>query len=157
MVLKSIEFVSLLLDLTGVHSLDTLKEIKIENTSNKNIHFINKQLDVRPFHAVADLFVIPTKKGEGIGVAPIEAMSSQRIVIGSRVIGIKEVLRNFDICMFEAKNSNSIKDKILMIQSMTSKARIDLAKKMRKDVENTFSLKECVNNHEEFYFSLNKK
>ena len=33
----------------------------IKDNKNSNIYFIDKQIDVRPFHAIADLFVIPTK------------------------------------------------------------------------------------------------
>ena len=127
----------------------------IASTKNKNIYFINKQLDVRPYHAVADVFIIPTKPvWEGFPVAPVEAMSSQCIVLGSNVAGVKEVLHNFQNCMFEAKNSQAIIDKIKMVQGMTKNERKLLAKQMREEVETKFSLQQCIYNHEQFYFSL---
>jgi len=129
----------------------------IRKTTNKNIHFIDKQLDVRPYHAIADVFVIPTKtRWEGLPVAPLEAMSSGCIVLGSNVAGVKEVLHDFQDCLFEAKNSKAIVDKIEMIQNMTSDEKNQLARQMREKVETTFSLKDCIKNHEQFYISLKR-
>ena len=127
----------------------------INKTTNENIHFIDKQLDVKPYYAVADVFVIPTKtKGEGLPVAPLEAMSSGCIVLGSDVAGIREVLHDFQDCLFEVKNTNAIRDKIEMLQNLTFEERNQLAKQMREKVETTFSLKDCIKNHEQFYLEL---
>jgi glycosyltransferase involved in cell wall biosynthesis len=124
----------------------------IANNKNKNIVFIDKQLDVRPFHAVADVFVIPTKTSwEGFPVAPVEAMSSERIVIGSRVEGIKEVLANYNSFMFESKNVSEIAEKLKWIQAMTIDERKTCAKKMRQTAIESFSIEVCLNNHMAFY------
>jgi len=127
----------------------------LKKYSSSTIVFIDKKLDVRPYHAVANLFVISTLPvGEGLPIAPIEAMAAQRITIGSNVAGVKEVLHNFQNCMFEAKNSQAIIEKIVMIQNMTNEERNQLAKQMRKEVETKFNLQQCIYNHEQFYFSL---
>lgn len=127
----------------------------IENTKSKNIYFIDKQLDVRPYHAIADVFVIPTKTvWEGMPVAPLEAMASQCIVIGSKVEGVKEVLQDYPDCMFPAKNPDAIIEKINSLQSMGAEKREELALQMRKTVEQKFSLTGCVTAHEQFYINL---
>lgn len=123
----------------------------IENNKNKNILFIDKQLDVRPYHAIADLFVIPTKTGEGLPIAPIEAMSSERIIIGSNVPGVKEVLANYTKLMFEPKNAYDIADKIKRIQTMGYDKRKTYAQKMRQTAIEYFSIEGCLNNHMAFY------
>src|SRR5690606_22031015 len=71
------------------------------------ITFIGKVLDVRPFLALADVFVIPTKdegRKEGLPVAPIEAMACGKIVIGSRISGIKDLLDEYPELLFEPGN-----------------------------------------------------
>lgn len=125
-----------------------------ENT-NPNIYFIDKQMDVRPYHAVADVFVIPTKTSwEGLPVAPLEAMSSQRIVLGSNVEGVKEVLASFPEFMFPAKDADALVEKILEIKQMSSKDKQNLALKMRNEIVSNFSLEQCVHKHELFYLKI---
>ena len=129
----------------------------IRKTTNENIYFINKQLDVKPYHAIADVFVIPTKTSwEGLPVAPLEAMSSQRIVTGSNVEGVREVLANFKEFMFPPKDSKAIAKKIKWIMAMPTEERVQWGKKMRQEVIQNFTLANCIDEHEEFYIGINK-
>ncbi len=129
----------------------------MQNTINKNIYFIDKQLDVRPYHAIANLFIIPTKTvWEGLPVAPIEAMASQRIVIGSDVEGVNEVLQDYPNCLFPAKNVQAICGKIKEIQQLSIEEKEALELQMRKTVEEKFSLLKCISEHERFYLNLLK-
>lgn len=84
-------------------------------------------------------------------VAPVEAMASQRIVIGSSEPGVKEVLKNFEKCMFKSKSSDAIVDKIQMIRELSLEEKNKLAQLQRKEVENVFNMKDCVRKHEIFY------
>lgn len=127
----------------------------IQENTNPNITFINKVLDVRPYHAVANVFIIPTKTSwEGLPVAPLEAMSSQRIVLGSNVEGVREVLANFKEAMFEPKDIDGICDRIQWVQKMTEGERKELQLKMRKEIEQNFTLLKCVEMHEQFYLKI---
>jgi glycosyltransferase involved in cell wall biosynthesis len=127
----------------------------IKDNKNSNIYFIDKQIDVRPFHAIADLFVIPTKTSwEGLPVSPLEAMSSQRIVIGSNVEGVREVLGNFKDFMFPAKNVEVIISKINWIMKMAPLEKKMHEVNMRKEIEQNFTLKKCVGLHEEYYLEM---
>ena len=129
----------------------------MQNTINENIYFIDKQLDVKPYHAISDVFIIPTlPAGEGLPVAPIEAMASQRIIIGSDVEGVNEVLQDYPNCLFPAKNVEAICDKIKEIQQLSINERDTLALQMRKTVEGKFSLLKCISEHEHFYLNLLK-
>ena len=127
----------------------------INDNTNSNVFFIDKQLDVRPFHAIADLFVIPTKTSwEGLPVSPLEAMSSQRIVIGSNVEGVREVLGNFKDFIFPAKNVEVIISKINWIMNMTPLEKMMHELNMRKEIEQNFTLKKCIGLHEEYYLEM---
>ena len=137
--------------IVGNNNNDYGKSLIKQNT-NSNIIFIDKQLNVKPYHAVADLFVIPTSTSwEGLPVAPIEAMSSQRIVLGSNVEGVREVLANFNDFMFPAKDVTRICDKIKWIQSLSANEKENYELQMRQEVEKHFTLRKCLKLHEEFY------
>ena len=134
------------------------QELKFQFSSD-TIHFLGKRLDVRPYLAIADVFVIPTlDKGrkEGLPIAPLEAMASQRIVLGSNVSGIKDILEVFPDCLFKPDNVEALVKKIQYINTLSLKERDTLAKRMRIHVENEFSLKSCINNHDKFYRSIIK-
>ena len=136
---------------TGAYA-EKLKEMAKESDS---IYFLGKQLDVRPYHALADLFVIPTLElGEGLPMAPVEAMSSQRIVIGSRVPGVKDVLVDFQNCLFDPKNIQSLKNKIKEIMEMPKDELKQLEIDMRTSVEKHFSKENFINSHEKLYKEL---
>lgn len=80
-----------------------------ENTYGKEMQLLTKQLgldgmvifcgkqnDVAAYLSLAELVVLPTlDKGEGSPVALLEAMSSGKTVLGSRVPGIKDQLSDF--------------------------------------------------------------
>lgn len=126
---------------------------------DENIYFVGKQLDIRPYLALADVFVIPTKdegRKEGMPIAPLEAMASRRIVLGSNISGINDILEFFKSCLFQADNVEALAKKIQYIQNLTFKEREMLAKRMREHVENEFSLEVCINNHDKFYRTLIK-
>lgn len=131
-----------------------LQKMAIENES---IRFLGKKADVRPYHAIADLFVIPTLAlGEGLPVAPLEAMASGKIVIGSNVSGVKDILAPFPSCHFEPNNVESLKGCILSIMNMKPEEQRELAQKMRLQVEENFSIAQFIQLHSNLYQEMNK-
>lgn len=127
----------------------------ISENTNENIKFIDKQLDVRPYHAVSDLFVIPTLTiWEGLPVAPIEAMASQRIVIGSDITGVNEVLTSHKEQLFLPKNAVDIANMIEKMKNLSISERSAIARKMRETVETSFTIENCVRKHENMYQDL---
>ncbi|WP_298533202.1 glycosyltransferase [uncultured Algibacter sp.] len=132
----------------------------IQNYQDQNICFLGKRTDIRPYLAMADLFVIPTKnegRKEGMPVAPLEAMAMGIPVIGSRISGITDILSHYPNNLFEAGNSDEIKSKILEIRSLNSNERLSLKKSIRKNVEDHFSLNLFIAAHEKFYLNLKTK
>ena len=106
-----------------------------------NVDFVGKKKDVRTYIQMADLFVIPSKEtGEGQGVAALEAMSSQCIVLGSDVTGIRDILSNHKDCLFQPSSADSLSAKINYIMNMMEEEKILLAKNMRKFVVTYYSL-----------------
>lgn len=139
----------------GHHSGAYGDGLKKMAATNPNIYFFGKQLDVRPYHAIADVFIIPTLSlGEGLPMAPIEAMASGLMVLGSRVSGVKDVLQSFPNCLFEPGNVASLKRKIKEVKRLTYEERFLLGKKMQAYVLEHFSKERFIDNHESLYKAL---
>lgn len=135
------------------------QELKIQYENNKSIMFIGKQLDVKPYLALADLFVIPTKdegRKEGIPNAPLEAMAMERIVLGSNISGIYDILNPFPDCMFKADDVNSLSKKIETVMNMPVAEKKELSKAMRQRVVDVFSIEDFLKNHQSLYLQLTK-
>ncbi|WP_299334708.1 glycosyltransferase family 4 protein [uncultured Psychroserpens sp.] len=141
----------------GNDQSDYAKELKLKYRDLSSVHFLGKQLDVRPYLAVADVFVIPTKnegRREGLPVAPLEAMASGRLVLGSRIAGIKDVLKDFPDCLFEPNSVEAIASKIKTIKALDVSEKNRIEKEMRHKVEHVFSIEECIAKHEDFYHNI---
>jgi glycosyltransferase involved in cell wall biosynthesis len=126
---------------------------------NEAVLFLGKQQDVRPYLALADLFVIPTKdegRKEGLPIAPIEAMASQRIVIGSDISGIHDILEPFPECLFQPNDVADLAKCIESIKSLSLENQKSLCLAMRKRVEQHYTLDNFVKHHEVLYQSLIK-
>lgn len=135
------------------------QNLKTYCKNNKNIIFTGKQLEVRPFLALADVFVIPTKdegRREGIPNAPLEAMATECVVLGSNISGVKDILKAFPQCLFEASNVEELAEKILYIKNMSIEEGHTLGRAMRDQVIKEFSIKEFLKNHETLYLDLVK-
>src|SRR5690606_18695909 len=81
----------------------------------KQVRFLGKQLDVRPYLAESDLYIIPTLdegRKEGMPMALVEAMSMGIPVLGSDITGINYVLKNFRNLLLPAGDSTALYLKI---------------------------------------------
>jgi len=145
--------------IVGNDTNDYGQELKARYRKNTNIVFAGKQLEVRPYLALADLFVIPTKdegRREGIPNAPLEAMATECVVVGSNVSGVKDILKEFPEYLFEASNVAMLAEKIQAVKHMSETERSTLGKAMRKQVIKEFSIEEFLKNHEALYLSIVK-
>ena len=131
---------------------DYANELKKMTKGNSSIQFLGKKADVRPYHAIADVFVIPTLAlGEGLPMAPLEAMASGKIVIGSNVSGVKDILKKFPNNLFEPNNVKSLKESISKIMNMNKEEYIQLEKDMRSLAKNEYSIEQFIKMHSKLY------
>ncbi len=133
------------------------RDLKLRYENQDEIRFIGKQLDVKPYLALSNLFVIPTKdegRREGIPNAPLEAMSMERIVLGSDISGIRDILKVFPDYMFQADDVSELGTKINMIINMPEAQRNTLEKEMRKRVVDVFSIEDFICRHQVLYKEL---
>ena len=145
--------------IVGNDQNDYGKKLTLHYTEDKNIKFLGKQLEVRPYLYIADLFVIPTKdegRREGIPNAPLEAMACECVVVGSKVSGVTDILSAFPDYLFEAGNIEALAKKIKAIKNMSITQREQIAVNMRSQVVKEFSINEFIKNHETLYLDLVK-
>ncbi|MGB1309267.1 MAG: glycosyltransferase family 4 protein, partial [Oceanihabitans sp.] len=134
---------------------DYANKLKKQASGFSTIQFLGKKADVRPYHAIADVFVIPTlKPGEGLPVAPLEAMASGKIVLGSKVSGVKDILKDFPDCLFEPNNVSDLKTTILRIMDLNETAYIQLEKSMHACVTQEYSVKQFIDKHTLLYKNI---
>ena len=120
-----------------------------------NIIFTGKKQNINDYLALADLFVIPTKViGEGQPIAPIEAMLSGRVVIGSNVPGTKDVLEPFPDLLFKPESVSALIEKIEHIMNMSVVKRDELASQLYAYASKRYNLNDSIVAHENLYLSL---
>ena len=121
------------------------------------VKFLGKQLDVRPYIAAADLYVIPTLdegRKEGMPMALVEAMSMGTPVIGSDITGINFVLKDFRNLLFDAGNPDALALKIRELKSMDTESRSKLGQDLRHYCADYFAMDTFINAHEDLYVKL---
>ena len=130
-----------------------LKKMVINLGLQKQITFLGKHNDVRPFLAQADLYVIPSEK-EGMPMALVEAMCMGIPVLGSNISGINYVLKDFSHLLFEAKNEEELAKKINTLYKTSKAEREVIGKTLRAYCINNFSYQKFIAEHEKLYLSL---
>jgi glycosyltransferase involved in cell wall biosynthesis len=137
----------------------TLIALRDELAMNNQIFFVGKQLDVRPFLAVSDLYVIPTLdegRKEGMPMALVEAMAMGLPVLGSDISGINYVLKDFPELLFKASDFKLLSTKIEMLYQKTHVERSLIGKALHDYCETYFSMAAFINAHEQLYLKLIK-
>lgn len=124
---------------------------------SKQITFHGKKLDVRPYIAQSDMYVIPTLnqgRKEGMPMALVEAMCMGIPLLGSDITGINFVLKDFNNLLFEAGNFNELSQKISHLKSLDSETRLQIGESLRHYCINHFSMATFISAHEDLYTKL---
>src|SRR5690606_25796795 len=124
------------------------------NLQNK-VFFLGKHSDVRPFIAMADLYIIPTlDKGrkEGMPMALVEAMSMSVPVLGSNISGIKFVLKDFKDLLFKAGDFKALGGLILKLKDLSFEERQKIGVDLRDYCVTHFNIKTFIQAHEDLYY-----
>lgn len=135
----------------GEYLFKLVKELHLED----RIEFTGKVLDVRPFIEESDLYVMPSlDRGEGFGVALVEAMCMAVPVLGSNVSGINFILKDYSKFLFPAGDSQALREKINYIKTLNSSKRKDVGNSLRNYCIEHFSMDKFISEHEKLYKSL---
>lgn len=109
----------------------------------KDVNYIKEKLsrkDMELFYRDIDILVVPSIR-DPLPTVVLEAMSYGRIVIGSQVDGIPEMLDSN--CLFLPHDSNSIKKCLKMILHMKSQELSAIQNRNKATIHNKFSIQRC--------------
>ena len=138
------------------HSAISLREIE----SWKKFHWlkwIGPSDSVNDVLAECDCFVLPSYR-EGLPKSILEACAMSMPVITTNVPGCREIItNNFNGILCDAKNSDSLKNAILKILSMSTNARSKLGQNGRKLVCEYFDEKIVVKSALDCFGKISKK
>jgi N-acetyl-alpha-D-glucosaminyl L-malate synthase BshA len=133
----------------GPDRLDAEQEAKHLGV-DRHVHFLGKIEQVAPLLAIADLFLLPSQS-ESFGLSALEALASGTPVIGARVGGLPEVIRDGETGVLCGVGD---------IDGM-SRAAIDLLRDARKwhdmsraaaaDARERFAMDDIVERYEQLY------
>jgi glycosyltransferase involved in cell wall biosynthesis len=124
---------------------------------SKQVTFHGKKIDVRPYIAQSDMYVIPTLnqgRKEGMPMALVEAMCMGIPLLGSDITGINFVLKDFSNLLFEAGNFHELSQKISHLKSFDSETRLQIGESLRHYCINHFSMETFISAHEDLYTKL---
>lgn len=154
---KKIKDKDITLDILGDDSNaygQQLHELSQELGLNDQVKFLGKQLDVRPYIANSDMYVIPTLnqgRKEGMPMALVEAMCMGVPILGSDITGINFVLKDFQNLLFTAGDSDALAQKIEHLKSLSDEQRNSVGQDLRQYCIDHFSMEQFITSHEAVY------
>lgn len=89
---------------------EKLKKLIVELNLENRVYFFGFSKDILWIYKSIDLFVLSTER-EGLPLVLLEAMASERVCLGSKVDGVKNILEDNDL-LFEYGNFEELSKKI---------------------------------------------
>jgi glycosyltransferase involved in cell wall biosynthesis len=114
----------------------------------RKVHLVGESLDVRPYLASMDIFVLPSVAVETFSNAVLEAMAMSCPVVVSRVGGMEEMLRHGGGMSYAPGNVHSLCDLLMPLVS-SPVARAQLGAQARQAAEKYFSFSRMLSDFEE--------
>ena len=136
---------------------DELKSMANQSSWGDRIIFTGKRLDVKDFHSIADIFVLPTLdegRREGSLVALLEAMASGSFSLASTVAGIRDQLSSLPDQLFTPADSGELADKLNKYLSCNQEKMKSLIDDQLKVVQQRYTIEREVSDHENFYLRI---
>lgn len=117
---------------------------------DRDVHFLGKIEQVAPLLACADLFLLPTDK-ESFGLSALEALASGTPVVGYKVGGLPEVVRDGDTgALGKVGDVEGMADAAIGILSDDTRWRA-MSKAAADDARARFSMDDIVGRYEKLY------
>ena len=123
----------------------------------EDVLFTGKRNDVPRFYSIADLFILPSTGDEGAPIAIQEAMASGVPVITTDTPGNRDQLKDLPGQLIPPSDAIAIARIIDRYLSLDDHERKRIINTQLKIVEDRYSLKEEVRQHEALYRELTKR
>ncbi|MGB3342508.1 MAG: glycosyltransferase [Aequorivita sp.] len=137
----------------------TLHKLVAELDFESKIKFSGKQMNVLDYLNHAEIFVLPTLnegRKEGSPVAMLEAMANSKVVLGSRVPGIKDQLKEYPDHLFTSKDEKDLAEKLSNLMTKDKNELRQLGATFLIPVADNYSIEKEVARHEQLYSSIIK-
>lgn len=107
------------LEVAGVGELrESLEESAVRSGIGSEVHFLGKVDDMRVFYDRIDVLALPSISTEGLPLTALEAMASGVPVVGTRLAGIPEAVRDgVDGYLVSPKNVPDLADRLRTLLS----------------------------------------
>lgn len=122
-----------------------------QNLKNIKVHFLGFVHDIHNFYESIDFFVFPSRF-EGFGLVALEAMMHEKIVIGSEVSSIPEVVGDAGM-LFEKENYKELSKKIEEALNLKTEELKGYKKKIKNQIKK-YNIKNMVEKYESLYKKL---
>lgn len=139
------------------NALKKIEELSALYNVKDSVIVDNFSLEQMPkVYADSDIFVLPSQM-EALGSVFLEAMASEKPVIGTNVGGIPEIIQNAENgYLVEVDNPVELSKRLIWLLRDENRAR-ELAKEARKMTENEFNIKKMTSNLIEMFENLIEK
>ncbi|MBX3744340.1 MAG: hypothetical protein KF833_03450 [Verrucomicrobiae bacterium] len=87
-------------------------------------------------------------------MAPVEAMASARVVVGTNTSGINFILADFPDCLVPPGDSKALASKLIEVKALGPEARAVLGRRMRAKVVEEYSMPHFIGRYEELYEAM---
>jgi len=119
---------------------EKLEELVRRLSLEKRVIFLGQKENIPLFLNMIDVFVLPSNVRESFGIVLIEAMACGKVVVGSDLGGIPEIIKNeSNGFLFTSGDERELADKLSRILS-DEKLREKIIANALKDIKNKFSL-----------------
>lgn len=133
-----------------------LKKLVINLKIEDQVTFKPATLKVEEVFKDADVVLVPSL-WEGLGLVVLEAMAAGRLVVGSRIDGIKEIIKDKETGLFVEKEDPTSLEKVLTYIFKNPDKVQKIAHTAEEYVRDNFGVEKMVRRYEELYQDLAKK
>jgi|SRR5579862_5658380 len=114
------------------------------------VKFVGEQLELVPWLSAADLFLLPSAQ-ESFGMAALEAMACEVVVVASRIGGLPEIIEDGETgILCEADDVDGMADRaVAILRDPAARARIGRA--AAEHTRATYCVDRIVPMYEEYY------
>jgi len=129
------------------HCRSDLEMLAAELKVDEKIIFLGTRRDVPYLYGLLDIYCL-TSRFEGLPLTLLEAMAAGVPVIGTDVLGIREVISNNENGLLVPDNDPEQLAKAILMLAQNVSLRNALAERGRRLVYDRYDLKTCVRNYE---------
>lgn len=128
-----------------------IEMIIAELNADDSIILLGKIVNVEKYYSVCDIFV-SSSLWEGFGLVVAEAMSSERLVVGTNAGGVAEVIGDMNFIV-PVSNPQALSEKIDELTHYDFPDKLKIMERNRRFIIENFSINSIVNKWIDIYFS----